>query len=84
MYYILWLRETILALYSVWILYVLYFMAAGNHTSLVWCTHTICITFYGGGKPYQAGMVWRYYMYYILWLRETILDWHGVWVLYVL
>jgi hypothetical protein len=50
------------------------------------CVGTICIIFYGCGnlKPSQAGMVWRYYIYYILWLRETILDWYGVEILYVL
>jgi hypothetical protein len=57
-------------------------MVAGNHTSLVWCRDTICIVFYGSRKPYYPGMVHRYYMYYILWLWETIVAWHGVEILY--
>jgi hypothetical protein len=81
MHYILQLWETILAWYGVWILYVLYTMVAGNHTNLLWYGDTICIIFYGGGKPYLPGMVCGYYIYYILWLRETILAWYGVWIL---
>jgi hypothetical protein len=82
MYYILWLRETIPGWYGMEILYVLYCMVMGNHTRLAWCGDTICIIFYGGRKPYQAGMVWIYYMGYILWLWGTILGWYGMWVLY--
>jgi hypothetical protein len=52
MYYILWLRETILAWYGVEILYDIYTMVVRNHISLVWCVGTICIIFYGCGKPY--------------------------------
>jgi hypothetical protein len=59
-------------------------MVAGNHTSLVWCVGTICIIIYGCGKLYLHGMVCGYYMYYHLWLRETILAWYGVEILYVL
>jgi hypothetical protein len=84
MYYHLWLRETILAWYGVWVLYDIYTMVVGNHPMLVWYGDTICIIFYGGRKPYLPGMVCGYYIYYILWLQETILALYSVWILYVL
>jgi hypothetical protein len=66
------------------IAYVLYFMVVGNHTSLVWYGDTICIIFYGCGKLYLHGMVCGYHVIYTQWLRETILTWYGMEILYVL
>jgi hypothetical protein len=59
--------------YGMWILYNIYTMVAGNHISLVWCVSTMCIIFYGCGKPY-----------YILWWQETIPGLYGMEILYVL
>jgi hypothetical protein len=84
MIYTPWWQETISGWYGVGVLYVLYFMVAGNHTCMVWCADTICIILYGGRKPYYTGMVWEYYTIYTPWLQETILAWYGVQVLYIL